>query len=168
MRRFSSVPFNGTKAQEAELQAWLQQHKDMPGAAMPALQKAQEIYGYLPIEVQRMVAEALGKPLAEIYGISTFYSQFSLCPKGQYKISVCLGTACYVKGAQLVLDELQKVLGGVEIGKTTQDGMFTLDATRCIGCCGLAPAMMINGEVYGRLVPEDIPGIIEKYRQLSE
>ena len=83
-------------------------------------------------------------------------------------MGLCLGTACYVKGAQLVLDELQKVLGGVEIGKTTQDGMFTLDATRCIGCCGLAPAMMINGEVYGRLVPEDIPGIIEKYRQLSE
>ena len=103
-----------------------------------------------------------------MYGVATFYSQFSLTPKGENRISVCLGTACYVKGAQLVLDELQKVLGGVEIGKTTQDGMFTLDATRCIGCCGLAPAMMINGEVYGRLVPEDIPGIIEKYRQLSE
>ena len=99
MRRFSTVPFKGTKEQEAELVAWLEEHKATPGVAMPALQKAQEIYGYLPIEVQRIVANTLGKPLAEIYGISTFYSQFSLCPKGEYKISVCLGTACYVKGS---------------------------------------------------------------------
>ena len=163
MRRFSSVPFNGTKEQEQQLTSWLEQHKDMPGAAMPALQKAQEIYGYLPIEVQRMVAEGLGKPLAEIYGISTFYSQFSLCPKGAYKISVCLGTACYVKGAQLVLDELEKVLG-VPAGSTTPDGLFTLNATRCLGACGLAPVIMVNDDVYGRLTPDQVAGIIEKYR----
>ena len=108
MRRFSTVPFKGTKEQEAELVAWLEEHKATPGVAMPALQKAQEIYGYLPIEVQRIVANTLGKPLAEIYGISTFYSQFSLCPKGEYKISVCLGTACYVKGSGKIYEKLQE------------------------------------------------------------
>mgnify|MGYP000553178599 CR=1 FL=1 len=162
MRRFSTVPFKGTKEQEAELVAWLEEHKATPGVAMPALQKAQEIYGYLPIEVQRIVANTLGKPLAEIYGISTFYSQFSLCPKGEYKISVCLGTACYVKGSQAVLDRLAEELN-VPVGKTTADGKFTLNATRCLGACGLAPVMMIGDEVYGRLTPDEIPAILAKY-----
>ena len=120
MRRFSTVPFKGTKEQEEQLRSWLEEHKAMPGVAMPALQKAQEIYGYLPIEVQRIVADALGKPLAEIYGISTFYSQFSLCPKGEYKLSVCLGTACYVKGSGKIYDELQKKLG-ITGGECTAD-----------------------------------------------
>ena len=146
MRRFSTVPFKGTKEQEAQLRSWLEEHKATPGVAMPALQKAQEIYGYLPIEVQRIVADALGKPLAEIYGISTFYSQFSLCPKGEYKISVCLGTACYVKGSGKIYDELQKKLG-ITGGECTADGKFSLDACRCIGACGLAPVMTINEDV---------------------
>ena len=113
MRRFSTVPFKGTKEQEAELVAWLEEHKATPGVAMPALQKAQEIYGYLPIEVQRIVANTLGKPLAEIYGISTFYSQFSLCPKGEYKISVCLGTVMTINDdvyGRLTGDELDEIL----------------------------------------------------------
>ena len=151
-----------------QLDEVIRQWNGEPGGLLPVMQQAQNIIGCVDEEVQNYIAEAMDVPVADIYGIATFYSLFSLEPKGKYAVGLCLGTACYVKGAQLVLDELQKVLGGVEIGKTTQDGMFTLDATRCIGCCGLAPAMMINGEVYGRLVPEDIPGIIEKYRQLSE
>ncbi len=164
MRRISTVPFTGTKEQEAELKAWLEENKSMPGAALPALQKAQEIYGYLPIEVQQMVAEALGIPLSEIYGISTFYAMFSLYPKGKYKISVCLGTACYVKGADKVLERIQQKLGiGPE--ECTEDGAFSLTACRCIGACGLAPVMTVNEDVYGRLVPEDIDGILAKYME---
>ena len=162
MRRFSSVPFNGTKEQEQQLTSWLEQHKDMPGAAMPALQKAQEIYGYLPIEVQRMVAEGLGKPLAEIYGTSTFYSQFSLCPKGAYKISVCLGTACYVKGSGKIYEKLQEMLN-ITGGECTADGKFSLDACRCIGACGLAPVMTINDDVYGRLTGDELEEILSRY-----
>lgn len=162
MRRFSTVPFKGTPAQEEELKAWLDEHKSMPGAAMPALQKAQEIYGYLPIEVQRMVADALGKPLEEIYGISTFYSQFSLTPKGEYKISVCLGTACYVKGSGKIYEDLEKKLG-IKGGECTADGKFSLDACRCIGACGLAPVMTINEDVYGRLTGDELDDILAKY-----
>ena len=162
MRRFSSVPFSGTQEQEQQLTSWLEQHKDMPGAAMPALQKAQEIYGYLPIEVQRMVAEGLGKPLAEIYGISTFYSQFSLCPKGAYKISVCLGTACYVKGSGKIYEKLQEMLN-ITGGECTADGKFSLDACRCIGACGLAPVMTINDDVYGRLTGGAVDEIRSRY-----
>ena len=162
MRRFSSVPISGTQEQEQQLTSWLEQHKDMPGAAMPALQKAQEIYGYLPIEVQRMVAEGLGKPLAEIYGISTFYSQFSLCPKGAYKISVCLGTACYVKGSGKIYEKLQEMLN-ITGGECTADGKFSLDACRCIGACGLAPVMTINDDVYGRLTGDELEEILSRY-----
>ena len=162
MRRFSTVPFKGTKEQEQELVAWLTENKDVAGVAMPALQKAQEIYGYLPIEVQRIVANTLDKPLEEIYGISTFYSQFSLCPKGEYKISVCLGTACYVKGSGKLYDSLQEKLhiGG---GECTEDGKFSLDACRCIGACGLAPVLTINDDVYGRLEGHELDEILAKY-----
>lgn len=164
MKRISTVPFQGTPAQEAELKSWLEEHKDMPGAAMPALQKAQDIYGYLPIEVQKMVAQVLDKPLAEIYGISTFYSQFSLTPKGQYRINVCLGTACYVKNAQKVFDNLETALG-IKGGECTADMKFSLDACRCIGACGLAPVLMINDDVYGRLTGEmkEIEDVLAKY-----
>ncbi|MEA5059610.1 MAG: NAD(P)H-dependent oxidoreductase subunit E [Candidatus Pelethousia sp.] len=146
-----------------QLDGVIRQWKDQPGGLLPVMQQAQAIIGCVDEEVQNYISEAMSVPVTDIYGISTFYSLFTLEPKGKYSVGLCLGTACYVKGSQLVLEELQKVLGGVEVGKTTEDGLFTLDATRCIGCCGLAPAMMINGEVYGRLVPQDIPGIIEKY-----
>lgn len=164
MKRISTLPFQGTKDQEKELKAWLQQHKDDAGAIMPALQKAQEIYGYLPLEVQKMIAEALNKPLAEVYGVSTFYSQFSLSPKGKYVISVCMGTACYVKGSGKVLENLEKKLG-VHSGECTNDGKFSLDACRCIGACGLAPVLMINDDVYGRLTGDDkeIDDMLAKY-----
>ena len=166
MTESSLNAFKGTIAQERKLKDVIAKHKDMPGALLPVLQEAQGIYGYLPIEVQQMVADGLGISLSEVYGVATFYSQFSLTPKGEHRISVCLGTACYVRGSQLVFDELSKQLG-IESGKTTPDGLFTLTATRCIGCCGLAPAMMINDDVYGRLVPGDVKGILDKYRQMN-
>ena len=164
MRRFSTVPFKGTKEQEAELVAWLEEHKATPGVAMPALQKAQEIYGYLPVEVQTMIAKGLGVPLEEVFGVSTFYSQFSLTPKGKYNISVCLGTACYVKGAAAILEQITKNIG-IQPEECTPDGLFSLTACRCIGACGLAPVMTINDEVYGRLVPEEVDGILAKYKE---
>ena len=157
------VPFKGTAEQEAKLREVIAAHRDMQGALMPVLQKAQDIYGYLPIEVQSIIAEGLELSLEQVYQVVTFYSQFALNPTGKYRIAVCLGTACYVKGAQQVLDELEKELG-VKAGGTTPDGVFTLEATRCLGCCGLAPVIMVNDEVYGRLVPEDVKGIIAKYR----
>ncbi|HJA26461.1 MAG TPA: NAD(P)H-dependent oxidoreductase subunit E [Candidatus Fournierella merdigallinarum] len=162
MRHFSTVPFSGTPEQEAQLRGWLEENKDLPGVVMPALQKAQEIYGYLPIEVQRILADALGKPLAEIYGVATFYSQFSLSPKGKYRISVCLGTACYVKGSGKLYEKLQEKLG-IGGGECTPDGKFSLDACRCVGACGLAPVLMINDEVYGRLTVDDLDDILAKY-----
>ena len=139
------------------------EHKQDKGALMPVLQKAQDIYGYLPIEVQKMIADGLGIPLEEVYGVSTFYSQFALNPKGEYKVSVCLGTACYVKGSGDVFDKLQQTLG-IKGGECTPDGKFSLEACRCIGACGLAPVITINDDVYGRLTPDDIPGILEKYQ----
>lgn len=161
-KNISTIPFNGTPEQEAELLKIIEKHKYDPGAVMPVLQEAQEVYGYLPREVQIIIAEGLGVPVEEVYGVSTFYSQFSLTPKGKYNISVCLGTACYVKGSGKLVDEITKQLGiGPE--ECTQDGKFSLTACRCIGACGLAPVLTVNDEVYGRLVPEDIPGIIAKY-----
>ena len=156
------VPFNGTKEQEEKLKEAIARHKGQKGATMPVMQEAQEIYGYLPEEVQIMIAEGLEVPLTEVYGISSFYSQFTLNPKGEYQINVCLGTACYVKGAGDILDKVCEKLG-VESGAVTPDGKFSVDATRCLGCCGLAPVMMINNDVYGRLKPEDVAGIIEQY-----
>jgi len=147
----------------AALDAVIAKYKGVPGALMPVLQEAQNIFGYVPKDVQQIIADGLGTTLAEVYGVATFYAQFSLEPKGQYVVGVCLGTACYVKGSQKVLDKLSEELK-VAVGKTTSDGVFTLNATRCLGACGLAPVMMINDEVYGRLVPDDIPGIIAKYR----
>ena len=162
MNSKSTIPFNGTEAQEAELKAFLEKEKSQPGALMPALQKAQEIYGYLPIEVQEIIAEGLGVPLAEIYGIVTFYTQFSLNPKGEYQIGVCLGTACYVKGSGDILQEIKDILK-IDVGECTPDGKFSLDATRCVGACGLAPVVTINDDVYGRLTKGEIGGILAKY-----
>ena len=126
------------------------------------MQEAQEIYGYLPFEVQVMIAECMKISLEKVYGVSTFYSQFSLAPKGRYNISVCLGTACYVKGAQEILDKIVEILG-IESGECTLDGKFSIEACRCIGACGLAPVMTINDDVYGNLTPDMIPGILAKY-----
>lgn len=157
-----TVPFRGTPEQEAALKAVIADLKDQPGALMPVMQKAQEIYGYLPIEVQTIISDEMEVPLEKVYGVATFYAQFALQPKGQYKISVCLGTACYVKGSGEIFHKLEELLG-ITNGECTPDGKFSLDSCRCVGACGLAPVMMINGEVYGRLTPDDIPGILAKY-----
>ena len=163
LKKISTIPFKGTPELEASLREIIKKHKNDPGAIMPVLQDAQEVYGYLPIEVQTIIAEGLGVPLEEVYGVSTFYSQFSLTPKGQNNISVCLGTACYVKGAGKIIERISEIIG-IEPEECTEDGKFSLTACRCIGACGLAPVMTINDEVYGRLVPEDIDGILAKYQ----
>ena len=147
----------------AELRQMIEAHKDWPGALMPVLQGAQEIFGCVPEDVQEIIAEGLGVTLSDVYGVATFYSQFSLEPKGKYVISVCLGTACYVKGSQSVLDKLSEILE-IPVGSTTKDGLFTLQATRCLGACGLAPVMTINDEVYGRMTADQVPDIIAKYK----
>lgn len=150
------------KEKMEKLEQILMEHKNVKGALMPVLHETQELFGYIPEEAQKRISEVLNIPLAEIYGVATFYSRFTLKPRGKHTISVCLGTACYVKNAQGVLDKLEEVLN-VKAGDTTEDLKFTLEATRCLGCCGLAPVMMIDEEVYGKLVPEDIPDILKKY-----
>ena len=143
----------------------IQDHKEQKGALMPVLQEAQNIFGCVSEDVQKIIAEGLGVTLSEVYGVATFYSQFSLQPKGEYVCGVCLGTACYVKGSQAVLDKLCEELE-INPGDTTKDGKFTVQATRCLGACGLAPVMMINDDVFGRLTPAEIPGILEKYKAM--
>ena len=159
----TTAAFNGTKEQEAKLMAVIEKNKNEKGALMPTLQEAQEIYGYLPYEVQSMIAEGLDIPMADVYGVATFYSQFTMNKKGENKISVCLGTACYVKGSGKIIDELSKQLG-IPVGSTTPDGKFTLEATRCLGACGLAPIMTIGEDVYGKLDTTMIKGILAKYQ----
>ena len=156
------VCFTCTAEQEADLKRVISELKDTAGALMPILQHAQEIFGYLPIEVQTMISDETGIPLEKIYGVATFYSQFSLQPKGQYRISVCLGTACYEKGSGDIFKKLEELLG-ITNGECTPDGKFSLDSCRCVGACGLAPVMMINDEVYGRLTVDDVPTILAKY-----
>src|SRR5665647_3354623 len=134
--------------------------KDMKGALIPVLHEVQKLFGYLPEQALQVVSEELNISMSEIYGVSTFYSQFTLEPKGEHIIKVCLGTACYVKGAQDILERFTSVLE-VEVGKTTRDGKFTLEAARCLGACGLAPVLMVDDKVYGRLIPDDVIRIIE-------
>ena len=161
-KKISSIPFSGTPEQEAKLKEVIAKNIDDPGAVMPVLQEAQEIYGYLPIEVQQIISDEMQIPMSKIFGVVTFYSFYSLQPKGKYKISVCLGTACYVKGSGQVYDKLQQVLG-IGGGECTPDGKFSLEACRCVGACGLAPVMMINDDVHGRLTPDSVEGILAKY-----
>ena len=162
MKKTQAVPFKGTKEQEEQLKAVIAKHKGQRGATIPVLHEAQDIYGYLPLEVQEMISEGLDVPLAEIYGIVTFYTQFSLNPKGEYQIGVCLGTACYVKGSGDILEKFKELLG-IDVEECTPDGKFSLTATRCVGACGLAPVVTINDDVYGRLVVDDVEGILKKY-----
>lgn len=162
VKKISKLPFVETPEQAEKLQAAITAAAGNKNMLMSVMQEAQEIYGYLPYEVQCRIAEGLDVPVEKVYGVATFYAQFALSPKGQYNISVCLGTACYVKGSQAVLDKLCEVLG-IEPGECTNDTKFSLEACRCIGACGLAPVMMINDDVYGRLTPEMIGDIVKKY-----
>ncbi|MBO4264863.1 MAG: NAD(P)H-dependent oxidoreductase subunit E [Clostridia bacterium] len=161
-KKLTTVEFRGTKEQEKALIAVIDELRDTKGAMMPILQKAQGIYGYLPIEAMKIIAEHTGVSLEEIYGIASFYAQFSLNPKGKHAIAVCLGTACYVKGSKDILDRISLVLG-LEAGNTSKDGKYSLEATRCIGACGLAPVMTVGNDVYGKVKKEDVDGILAKY-----
>ena len=160
----SEITFEGTPAQMAALKSCIDEHRGEAGALMPVLHEAQNIYGYLPFEVQTVIAEELNVPLAEVYGVATFYSQFSLNPKGKHQVSVCLGTACYVKGSDKVLEEVEKELG-IKCGECTADRSFSIDSCRCVGACGLAPVMIVDGEVYGRLTAKEVAGILKKHRE---
>lgn len=145
-----------------QLTELIERYQDKKGALVPLLHEAQEVFGYLPEEVQRRVADGLGLPLSEVYGVATFYSLFSLKPRGQHKIGICLGTACYVRGSGAILAELEKELD-IKVNDTTTDGKFTLEITRCIGACGLAPVMTIDEDVFGRLTPDRIKEILVRY-----
>ena len=142
----------------------IQAHKEQKGALMPVLQEAQNIFGCVSEDVQKIIAEGLNVTLSEVFGVATFYSQFSLEARGQYIIGVCMGTACYVKGSKDVLEKVSETLA-TPVGKTTSDGLFTIRDTRCLGACGLAPVMMINDDVYGRLTPDKVPGILAGYKK---
>lgn len=156
------VPYQGTREQEEELRRVVQAYRDQPGGAMPVLQEAQRIFGYLPEEALVIAAQGLDLPLSELYSVASFYAQFSFNPKGVHQVSVCLGTACYVKGSAEVLEAVERKLG-IRSGSITRDGRFSLDATRCIGACGLAPVMTVGSDVYGRLTPEQVGPILDKY-----
>ena len=158
----SEIKFEGTKEQMKELKTCIKAHCGEKGAVMLVLQDAQRIYGYLPIAVQTVIAEELNVPLAEVYGVATFYSQFSLQPKGKHQISICLGTACYVKGADKVLEAVQKELG-IHCGECTPDRRFSLDNCRCVGMCGHAPVMVVDDDVYGKLTANDVKTVLDKY-----
>jgi len=150
------------KAKREALIGFIKRQKQKKGPLMPVMQEAQELFGALTIDVQELIAEELDIPMSDVYGVATFYSQFALEPKGEHIIGVCMGTACYVKDIEKVMDKLVESLG-VQPGQTTADGKFTLEPTRCLGCCGLAPVIMVDDQVYGRLAPADVPGILEKY-----
>lgn len=158
-----SLDIKANEKQFVLLKDYIESIRGSQGILMQTMHQAQEIFGYLPIEVQKFISVELNIPLAEIYGVATFYTQFSIEPKGKHKIGVCLGTACYVKGSQEILEKLSKELN-IKVGQTTEDNEFTLDATRCLGCCGLAPVMMIDGDVYGKLEAKKIPDILAKYK----
>ena len=161
-KKLTTGEFRGTPEQEAQLLEVIKKYEGVPGATMPIMQEAQAIYGYLPYEVQKIIAEKTGTPIEKIYGIATFYAQFKLNPDGEIAVAVCLGTACYVKGSGDIINKFSDLLG-VPVGSTSPDGKYSLEATRCIGACGLAPVLTVNGEVYGRLTVADVPEILKKY-----
>ena len=162
LKKISKIPFKDTPEQAAKLDAIIAECTGDVSMLMHVMQEAQEIYGYLPFEIQQKIAESMNVPMEKVYGVATFYAQFALSPKGQYAISVCLGTACYVKGAQEILDELSAQLG-IEPEECTEDGKYSLTACRCIGACGLAPVLTVNEDVYGKITAADIKGILAKY-----
>ncbi|MBR5825455.1 MAG: NAD(P)H-dependent oxidoreductase subunit E [Clostridia bacterium] len=162
LKKISNIPFKDTPEQAARLDSIIAECTGDVSMLMHVMQEAQEIYGYLPFEIQRKIADGMNVPLEKVYGVATFYAQFALSPKGKYAISVCLGTACYVKGAQEILDELSAQLG-IDPEECTEDGKYSLTACRCIGACGLAPVLTVNEDVYGKITAADVKGILSKY-----
>ena len=149
-----------------ELKAFVAEWKDKPGNLIMVLHRVQQTYGYIPRSIAIEISSLLDVPLAKIYGVVTFYNFFKLQKAGKYIAQVCLGTACYLRGGDDLIKEFEKQLG-VGVNATTPDGLFSVEAVRCLGCCGLAPVVVVNGEVYGKLKKEDVAGIIEKYRKLG-
>ena len=149
-----------------ELKAFIEEWKEKPGNLIMVLHQVQQTYGYIPREVAIEVSKLLDVPLAKIYGVVTFYNFFKLQKAGKYIIQVCLGTACYLRGGDDLMKELERQLG-IGVGGTTDDGLFSIEAVRCLGCCGLAPVIVVNGEVHGKLETKDIAGIVAKYRELG-
>ena len=162
LKEQQTVSFTGTKEQEEKLMEVINRYKGTDGALIPVLHEAQDIYGYLPIEVQAIISKHLDITMAEIYGVVTFYTQFTTQPKGKYKIGICLGTACYVKGSGDILNKIKEKLG-IQEGECSPDGKYSIDATRCIGACGLAPVMTVNDDVYGKPTVDDLDDIFAKY-----
>lgn len=156
---------NGCKIDD-KLQKIAEKYKNIDGGIMGALHEVQDTYGYISANSQKYLSKELNVPMSEIYGIITFYSRFSLEPKGKYNIQVCMGTACYVKGAEAVLNKFKEILK-IDEGKTTEDGLFSLESVRCIGACGLAPAIVVNSEVYGKMDVKKVVEIIEKYKAIG-
>lgn len=153
-----------TSALYKELDAVIAKYKSQEGSLIMVLHSAQEIFGYLPLEVQEAIAKGLGKTISEVSGVISFYSFFSTKPRGKHMIRVCLGTACYVRGADKVIAKIKELLK-IDIGGTTKDRLFTFEVSRCIGACGLAPAVMINDTVYKHVTPESIETILNSYEQ---
>ena len=163
LKKLSTIPFVGTPEQDKQLEAVIAKYKGDKSRLMAVMQEAQGIFGYLPIEVQNKIAEGMEVPLEQVYGVATFYAQFSLSPKGENHVAVCLGTACYVKGSGMIYDKFQELLG-IGGDECTADRRFSLTASRCIGACGLAPVLTVNEDVYGRLTVDDVANIIEEYK----
>ncbi len=157
---------NETERMTSELRAFIEEWKDKPGNLIMVLHKVQQTYGYIPRAIAVETGELLGVPLAKIYGVVTFYNFFKLQKAGKYIIQVCLGTACYLRGGDDLIREFERQLG-VGVNATTPDGLFSIEAVRCLGCCGLAPVAVVNGDVHGKLETKDVAGIIEKYRTLG-
>lgn len=159
-KKITSIKFIDTEEQKKKFEEILEKNKNLDGALMPILQQTQEVYGYLPYEIMCKIAAFLDKSVEEVYGVATFYTQFRLSPQGKYRISLCLGTVCYIKGAGDILNEIKNILG-IDNGECTSDGKFSLDTTRCLGCCGLAPVMAINDKIYGNVQAKDIKKILD-------
>lgn len=162
----SSIKFELKQHQVNKLKDICASFNNEPGELINVLHKAQEEFGYLPAEVQEVISQEMAVPVAKVYGVVTFYSFFSMIPKGRYPISICTGTACYVRGAEKVLEEFKKALE-VEVGDTTPDGKFSINCLRCVGACGLAPVVLIGDKTYGRVAPEEVKSIIDEYKELE-
>lgn len=167
MKENKGFCFTETPEQKVQMDAVLEQYGGDESNLLVVLQEAQKIYGYLPIEVQKKVADGMGVSMEKVYGVVTFYSFLRTDPVGKYNFSVCMGTVCYVKGAGLINEKLKEVLG-IDDGQCTPDGLFAIAPTRCIGCCGLAPVMFVNDDVYGNITHNDVEDIVEIYRKRAK
>lgn len=164
LKKVKTLPFIGTDEQEQQLRSFIkQENTDL----LPVMQEAQKIYGYLPIEVQKMIASELQIPLEDVYSASTFYPDFRLTPKGKYGIAVCMGTACHMKGGTTIYEKVQEILG-ISDGECTDDRLFSLETKNCFGNCAVGPVLMVNDEMYTRVPLNEVETIINKYRTMSE